>query len=1522
LTPFDPSGYYLLQSGVIVDTVVWGLAELPGHNDTDTSFAQPELYRRAPSQINSLGRIWSFRTQYEGTSSQYDLGLLVLEGSDEVKLNGVPLQRGIDYTIDYGSGQLKILNEAAKAAGADLDITYESGQVFQLDKKTLLGARAEYELWPESYVGGMVLHLNEKSLDKRVRIGNEPIRNTLYDMNAQFKFKPSFLTRAVDALPLVKTNAASSLVLEGEVAKVYPNPNSLSNDATGDHDGVAFLDDFEGSRRSNPLGLQRRNWTLSSIPLDDQVDSLRGKLRWWNPRTDEQVHVQDVFPEREVNSQVADRLQSLMMEFVPDATDAHPERSWGGVMRYLGQGYEDQTRAQYLEFWIQMPAQPEGKLIIDLGTLSEDALPNELMDTEDDPIDPNQPQDRRVHGNGVLSPGEDRGLDHDDNNDPADSAYWNGLSRPKVPSWDDWNYAVGSSDYNTINGTEGNLNDESGNYPDSEDLNGNGALDLANDYFSYTIELDFNSPYIVGGQDNQKRWRLFRVPLDIDDQEIFKVVGSPSLTNVRWARMWLTGITDSMRIQIVQNDIVSNEWLPEYVDQDSVEFVSVAVINNHENPGYESPPGVSGEIDPITQLRQREQSLVLHINDLQGPVDTSQGPQAIPSEFFVSKNLYQEISLVEYRRLKMFVHGGGIDEGAFPSNGQYQLILRLGQSYSNTEANYYDIVKTIMPGWDSRNAIDLAMNDLSLLKTFREAANSDSTDGTNQNSFTGRFAVQLDSLHPQDSLVINGNPSLQRVGFLALGVRATKGYSKSGDEIWVDELRVSEIYKDPGVAGEFSGTLQMADLLTLNGSWGRKDADFHNVNQRIGSQESTESLRGQVNLKLDKFGLDQHGFSLPVSMNITETDGTPKYIPGTDARVNQSHAPDSVKSHQRTMTYTADYSKTGNSKNPIVRWTAEKLRLSWDHSKTERKDYQTLESNRVQTSASANYSFPTARGRGFAPLWFLKGVPLLSMVGSPRFYFKPSELKAGLSAERGRDYSLTRTGQKRDSQTFGIAETRGISFDITDAIGTGLAQTIGRTLVQVDSVDTLDRNGNPTRTAIARSKQWSDLLGGDMGHANAEAWTWQNNYSPRLAAWFSPSFNYNSSYNWTHQNLSQRTGQNISNSRNVGGDVSLDFKQIFGGGGGRPRGDRERPKPPKPKTGEGEQDSTQTAEPDSLSPEEKKPGFSPLRLFAHALSPVKRAFLVLDPIQLSYDNSNRHQVAAIKGQADLAYRLGFTQTPGVARFDSVTGTAQITESNDYTARSGIRLSQNIRTTLNWNLRNSKSIANTSNGSTDQTYFWLTDNKGIATALPFADVSMDWSGLEKLPFLSKATRSVSLNSGLSSKFKETWNDRASNVTQKDYSRQWNPLIGVNLTWLNDMDTQVRINASNGYTEALATNNRSRTSSQGANATVSYALRTGFRLPIPIIGAMRLENQTTFSLNVDYQNSKSENSTGGGAYVPQNEQVQWSLQPLMNYSFSNTVQGQAKVQYQQTHNKQTDQKSSMFEFGISVQIAIRG
>jgi hypothetical protein len=102
-----------------------------------------------------------------------------------------------------------------------------------------------------------------------------------------------------------------------------------------------------------------------------------------------------------------------------------------------------------------------------------------------------------------------------------------------------------------------------------------------------------------------------------------------------------------------------------------------------------------------------------------------------------------------------------------------------------------------------------------------------------------------------------------------------------------------------------------------------------------------------------------------------------------------------------------------------------------------------------------------------------------------------------------------------------------------------------------------------------------------------------------------------------------------------------------------------------------------------------------------------------------------------------------------------------------------------------------------------------------------------------------------------------------------------------------------------------------------------LNTGFRLPLPLMRAIRLQNRTTFSLNFDYNTRITENtSSSSNTYEPQEKSTSWTLQPQMVYSFSDTVDGKAFFMMQQTKDDITHQKTRLFELGVQVKIAIRG
>ena len=68
---------------------------------------------------------------------------------------------------------------------------------------------------------------------------------------------------------------------------------------------------------------------------------------------------------------------------------------------------------------------------------------------------------------------------------------------------------------------------------------GNEEWQFLSPYFEYSFDISFGSPtynkFVVGGFNNEKNWRLYRIPL----QDFTKKIGNPELTRIEFMRIWV-----------------------------------------------------------------------------------------------------------------------------------------------------------------------------------------------------------------------------------------------------------------------------------------------------------------------------------------------------------------------------------------------------------------------------------------------------------------------------------------------------------------------------------------------------------------------------------------------------------------------------------------------------------------------------------------------------------------------------------------------------------------------------------------------------------------------------------------------------------------------------------------------------------------------------------------------------------------------------------------------------------------------
>jgi cell surface protein SprA len=128
--------------------------------------------------------------QYQSASAGSEISLNALnipQGSVVVTAGGIKLTEGVDYTVDYNLGRVRILNDGIMSSGQPINVSVESNSLFNLQFKTMIGSRFDYTFNDNLAVGATFLNLRERPVTQKVNMGDEPVNNTVIGADAIFK---------------------------------------------------------------------------------------------------------------------------------------------------------------------------------------------------------------------------------------------------------------------------------------------------------------------------------------------------------------------------------------------------------------------------------------------------------------------------------------------------------------------------------------------------------------------------------------------------------------------------------------------------------------------------------------------------------------------------------------------------------------------------------------------------------------------------------------------------------------------------------------------------------------------------------------------------------------------------------------------------------------------------------------------------------------------------------------------------------------------------------------------------------------------------------------------------------------------------------------------------------------------------------------------------------------------------------------------------------------------------------------
>ena len=143
----------------------------PGETALIEKYVFTELYdstRYIAQQTAEVNKYFFKGTYRSGSGSEFSLNAInVPQGSVVVTAGTTPLIEGVDYTVDYNLGRVRILNEAILNSGMPVSIKLESNELFGLQSKTLFGTRLDYQVNDKLVLGGTFMNLKERRLPRR-----------------------------------------------------------------------------------------------------------------------------------------------------------------------------------------------------------------------------------------------------------------------------------------------------------------------------------------------------------------------------------------------------------------------------------------------------------------------------------------------------------------------------------------------------------------------------------------------------------------------------------------------------------------------------------------------------------------------------------------------------------------------------------------------------------------------------------------------------------------------------------------------------------------------------------------------------------------------------------------------------------------------------------------------------------------------------------------------------------------------------------------------------------------------------------------------------------------------------------------------------------------------------------------------------------------------------------------------------------------------------------------------------------
>ena len=1176
--------------------------------------ANDTIYTTLPQDLYSTQHpptLYHIRARYQaeggGDAGTLSLGSVqVRPNSERLTIDGIPLKRETDYTVDYELGMVSFLRaDTLFRAARRVLVQYEENPLFAAAPTSVFGLASSFPLAN----GGLdftVISQSQKTTLNRPPLGFEPASSLLAGVSGRFFFDANALTTALERLPNVGSTTPSSVALNGEFATSRPQPNAA---------GQAYVESFEGEGGVT-LPLADPAWYYSSAPvlgtalspsLQSAISDVNraATMAWQNVGSDNLGNaavrtIQQIDPQVTFAGGGTQSFEPILwMTLYPlsagglisDDTTLRPQwtvsdyprggRRWRSLRAALGPSGVDLSRVETLEFW-SLVRVDEGRvtnptLIFDFGDVSENTLafaPETVTVAGDDSTFAG----RRRQGFDVLNTERDqltRGFNvaTDDRGLPGDrvDSLWVVRDGGFPELAEDVPICTGiSRGLEILGDTRANCTVRN-NRLDEEDLDFDNVLLLPGEQGKegenvrrYVVNMSLPDAYSrLGGEEDvggvKYRWAHFRIPFRAPTDSI----GNPRTRALRSLRVTVVsgeGAAEDAytRVPLVRLRLVGSPWVRRTnraiagaageSDQAAspTSYVIASIIGTQDRDtsrhlDYEPPPGVADAPENVQtnvvgnqRVQINERSLRLIAGDLRRN-ERAEAYFRFPEG---------QRNFMGYKELRVWARGRGNGWGR---DGELQFFIKVGRDPNN----FYMYRTPVNAGRTRADWLPEVRVDFDKLFALRAQVQNAFLQGTPANSCVGADSALIANSalpagrNPQDVYAacetgadggtymvytIDPNvspPNLAAVQELAVGmVRVDSGTGPSPIlgvptdtlELWIDDIRLTDVVDTPGYAGQLSLAVNAGDIADLRVNVSRIDPNFRQLAEQPRFITDRAFDIG-TSVRLDRLLPRGFGFALPLSVSHTNAGSDPFFLSKSDIR---GAGVQGLRTPQTSATsYSLSLRRTTPLRVPVLSHIVNNLGVNTAYATSNsRSEYQEgsgrtfslgLDFNLAARPREAKFPGWADRVVMRLPDWMTRSEAVKALRGSA-FRWNPAQLRLTSRVGRTSDRRLSFT-KPAESVTDTGRVVRGLTSvwqnagDLELRPFTALSARLGVSSLR-DLRDYRDRLGDTSRTALnvaaVAARERDQFLGMDLGLERERTMNTTLTFAPTVAAWIRP----------------------------------------------------------------------------------------------------------------------------------------------------------------------------------------------------------------------------------------------------------------------------------------------------------------------------------------------------------------------------------------------------------------------------------